>query len=72
MTNPVSRCCERPITLKPREGEDYQFVCTACGQPCEAREECGYCGGTGEVACSSTNYMPCPRCSREAQKAGQQ
>jgi DNA modification methylase len=24
--------------------------------------ECGYCGGTGEVACSSTNYMSCPDC----------
>lgn len=29
-------------------------------------EECGYCGGTGEVACSSTNYMSCPRCSKGA------
>jgi hypothetical protein len=28
-------------------------------------EECGYCGGTGEVACSSTNYMSCPACSKE-------
>lgn len=27
-------------------------------------EECGYCGGTGEVACSSTNYMSCPACSK--------
>ena len=25
--------------------------------------ECGYCGDTGEVACSSTNYMACPKCS---------
>lgn len=26
------------------------------------RQECGYCGGTGEVACSSTSYMKCPKC----------
>ena len=33
-------------------------------------EECGYCGGTGEVACSSTNYMACPACSKGAVKEG--
>lgn len=27
-------------------------------------EPCGVCGGTGEVACSSTSYMPCPACGR--------
>jgi hypothetical protein len=26
--------------------------------------ECGYCDGTGEVACSSTSYMSCPACSK--------
>lgn len=24
--------------------------------------DCGYCGGTGEVPESSTRYMPCPVC----------
>ena len=47
--------------------------------PCECQkyvpetleeEECGYCGGTGEVACSSTNYMACPACSKGAVKEG--
>ena len=26
-------------------------------------EECGRCGGTGEVCYSSTNYGPCTECS---------
>ena len=33
--------------------------------PVRKDEECGYCGGTGEVACSSTSYMSCPKCSRK-------
>lgn len=28
----------------------------------DSKPECGYCGGTGEVACSSTSYMACPEC----------
>jgi hypothetical protein len=26
-------------------------------------EECGNCGGTGEICFSSTSYGPCPSCS---------
>jgi len=36
----------------------------------EAEEECSYCGGTCEVACSSTNYMPCPKCCGEPKGEG--
>jgi hypothetical protein len=32
------------------------------------KQECAYCGGTGEVACSSTNYMDCPECSKKGDK----
>lgn len=31
-------------------------------------KECGYCGGTGEVACSSSSYMSCPECSKKGGK----
>lgn len=33
-------------------------------------EPCGYCGGTGEVACSSTSYMACPKCSTRTGGSG--
>ena len=35
-------------------------------------DECGYCGGTGEVACSSTSYMACPECVARRKAAGGQ
>lgn len=45
------------------------LLCMTCHLPQKPKEpeECGYCGGTGEVACSSTNYMSCPACSKKGE-----
>jgi hypothetical protein len=45
---------------------EIENVRVAAGKGQSAKsEECGYCGGTGEVAESSTRYMACPRCSKK-------
>lgn len=43
---------EKRDTLIERVAKAKEIVCG-----------CSYCGGTGEVACSSTSFMPCPDCS---------
>lgn len=42
----------------------FNFMSEGRAQEIEQEEECGHCGGTGEVACSSTSYMSCPACSK--------
>jgi len=32
--------------------------------------ECDYCGGTGEICCSSTHYEPCPECVARKERKG--
>jgi hypothetical protein len=49
----------QPLCPNCRDNSCYLHNRAAEPQPAE---ECGMCGGTMEVACSSTNYMPCPKC----------
>lgn len=67
-----STCNSRPngaVIVK-----DHQVIATGYNgalpglEHCLGQEiDCGYCGGTGEIACSSTHYEKCPACNGTGQ-----
>lgn len=51
-----------------KEGEFLGFVYDGPLIKLNSPEECGKCGGTGEICFSSTSYGPCPECSKGVAK----
>jgi hypothetical protein len=62
----ISRCPSYIGAKEERFGQSDVLLLSGGRREIKVAEECGKCGGTGEIACSSTSYMACPECSKGA------